>query len=69
VAPPRQFLPAFAQTDLHAGARWTTWTVNVFANNLTNKRGLLSGGHGDVPPYQFTYIQPRTVGASVAKEF
>lgn len=65
----RQALPAYAKTDLRVGVRYDTWTVNLFANNVTDRRGLLTGGVGSFPPYSFQYIQPRTVGLSLGKEF
>ncbi len=67
--PQRQILPAFARTDLHAGVKYESWTVDLFANNITNKRGLLRGGLGAYPPNAFNYILPRTVGLSVARTF
>lgn len=65
----RQNLPAYAKADLRAGARYESWTVNLFINNVADRRGLLSGGLGSYPPFAFQYIQPRTVGLSVAKTF
>jgi outer membrane receptor protein involved in Fe transport len=68
--PLRQTYPAYAQTDLRAGMNYNDWTLNLFVNNLTDKRGLLSGGLGNqVNELAFTYIQPRAVGLSVAKTF
>lgn len=68
-SPERQDLPAYAKLDLHAGTTYNTWTVNLYVNNVTDKRGLISGGIGNQLPYSFYYIQPRTVGLSVAKTF
>lgn len=65
----RQVLPAFARTDLQAGVEYATWTVNLFVNNLADKRGVLAGGLGSFPPFAFSYIQPRTVGLSVVRKF
>jgi outer membrane receptor protein involved in Fe transport len=67
--PDRQGYPAYAKTDLRAGARYDTWTVNLFVNNLTDQRGVIGGGLGTINPLNFDYIQPRTIGASVVKEF
>jgi outer membrane receptor protein involved in Fe transport len=64
----RQELPAYAKTDLLAGVRYDSWTANVFVNNLTDRRGLLSGGVGTTFPTSFNIIQPRTIGLSVAKD-
>jgi len=62
-------LAAYAKTDLRAGVRYESWTVNVFANNVTDKRGLIAGGSDAIPPNAFIYIQPRTIGISVVKGF
>ena len=67
--PSRQYLSPYAKTDLRAGAKYESWTVNLFVNNLADKRGLLSGGLGTLNPAAFNYIQPRTVGLSIAKTF
>jgi iron complex outermembrane recepter protein len=65
----RQELPAFARTDLQAGAKYAAWTVNFFINNLADKRGVLAGGLGSYPPFAYSYIQPRTAGLSVVRTF
>jgi outer membrane receptor protein involved in Fe transport len=67
----RQTFPAYAQVDFRAGARWDTWSLNAFVNNLTDRRGVLRGGLDAVisNPASFTYIQPRTVGLNLAKDF
>jgi outer membrane receptor protein involved in Fe transport len=67
--PPRQYLSPYAKTDLRAGAKYETWTLNLFVNNLADKRGVLSGGLGTLNPAAFNYIQPRTVGILIAKTF
>jgi iron complex outermembrane recepter protein len=69
-SPIRQDFSNYTQLDLHAGARFDTWTVNAFVNNVTDKRGVLTGGLDKIV-YQtaFNYIQPRTFGLSLSKEF
>ena len=68
--PPRQIYPAYANADLRAGAKYGPWTVNLFLNNVADKRALLSGGLGSaVSPLDFTVSQPRTVGLSVVRSF
>jgi outer membrane receptor protein involved in Fe transport len=64
---PRADLPAYAKTDVRAGVRNDAWSVNLFVNNVTDKRGVL--GVGSASPNTITYIQPRTIGASVARSF
>ena len=68
-APARQTYPAYTKIDLRTGAKFDSWTVNVFVDNVANKRGVLMGGLGYVPTFGFLYIQPRTLGASVSKSF
>jgi outer membrane receptor protein involved in Fe transport len=65
----RQDLPGYAKMDLHAGLRYRSWTVNFYCNNVTDRRGLLTGGLGTINPAAFIYIQPRLVGMSVADSF
>jgi iron complex outermembrane receptor protein len=67
--PERQDLPAYVKTDVRAGVRYESWSTNIFVDNLTDQRGVLSGGLGAINPLAFNYIQPRTVGLSVAKTF
>jgi iron complex outermembrane recepter protein len=69
VSAERQDLPAYAKLDLRAGTKYNSWTVNFYVNNVTDKRGLISGGVGNAIPYAFYYIQPRTVGLTVTKTF
>jgi len=65
----RQYLPPYAKTDFRAALTSGAWKVNFYANNITDKRGLISGGAGNVLAYAFYYIQPRTIGLSVARQF
>jgi outer membrane receptor protein involved in Fe transport len=65
----RQDLDAFARADLRAGIEYRSWAGNVSVNNLTDRRGHISGGFGNIRPTDFYYIQPRTVALSVTKNF
>jgi iron complex outermembrane recepter protein len=65
----RQEYPAYAKTDLRAGAKLDDWSLNLYVNNLTDRRGLLSGGLNSSPPFAFIVLQPRTVGLSLTKTF
>ena len=65
----RQEYPGYAEADLHAGVTYDLWTVNLFVNNVTDRRGEIGGGLGSFPPNTFYYVQPRTVGALVSKSF
>jgi iron complex outermembrane recepter protein len=68
-SPVRQEYPAYTKTDLRAGLRQDSWTGSLYVNNVTDRRGLTSGGLGYVYPAAFSYIQPRTIGISVTKTF
>ena len=65
----RQNLSSYSQADLRGGVKYDTWAVNLFVNNVADKRGMLAGGLGTLNPVAFKYIQPRTVGLSLAKTF
>lgn len=69
-SPQRQGFPSYTKTDLHLGVKRTSWTLNAFVTNATDKRGVLSGGLGSpINPLAFQYIQPRTVGLSFSAAF
>jgi iron complex outermembrane receptor protein len=70
---PRANLPAYAQTDVHAGLKYESWAVTAFVNNVTDKRGVLAGAadyqYLYPDPNTYTFIQPRTVGLNAIKSF
>jgi outer membrane receptor protein involved in Fe transport len=69
---PRLNLPAYTTATLHAGARHDTWSINVFVNNVGNRRGvvgILPVPALGTPGYYTTVVQPRTVGITVARSF
>lgn len=61
--------PAYDKVDLHAGVTDGSWSLNVYAKNITDSRGLLGGGIGSFPATAYLYLQPRVIGASIAKNF
>jgi len=61
--------PGYARLDLHANITRYSLTVNFYANNVTNTRGLIGGGLGELPADTFRYITPRTFGISVTENF
>jgi outer membrane receptor protein involved in Fe transport len=69
VPPARQGYPSYSQLALNAGIRSESWTISVHVNNLTDRHGVLSGGKGFIYSDAFAYIQPRTIGLSLAKTF
>jgi iron complex outermembrane recepter protein len=71
-APLRQVYPDYASLDLNAGLDINAFTVQVFVQNATNKRGVLGGGFNNQStfnPNWFNYTQPRTVGVNVSYNF
>ena len=66
---PRQEFPAYTRTDLRAGIKFDSWSVNAYINNVGNVRGITAGGIGYFNPQAFVYIQPRTIGANIVKTF
>lgn len=68
-AGPRQDFPSYVQVDLNGGVRGNSWTVDLFVNNVADKRAALSGGLGSVNPYSFNYVRPRTIGVTLSKTF
>jgi outer membrane receptor protein involved in Fe transport len=69
VPPERQDLPSYTKLDLRAGVDYETWRVNLYVNNLADKRGVLDGGLDLIPTNAYIYIQPRTAGITVSKSF
>jgi len=67
--PQRQIFPAYARTDLHAGIKSNSWTVNFYVNNVTDRRAALQGGLDYFPTFAFVYLQPRTAGMSLVRTF
>jgi outer membrane receptor protein involved in Fe transport len=65
----RTEFPAYATTELRAGMRLDDWTVHLFVNNLTDRRGVLYGGLGSNVPMAYFIIQPRTAGLSIDRKF
>lgn len=60
-------LPSYTQLDLHAGVRYESWDLNVFVNNVADKRGALAG---DPIGARYLYlIRPRTIGLTLSKSF
>ncbi|WP_116808518.1 TonB-dependent receptor domain-containing protein [Steroidobacter cummioxidans] len=67
---PRQEFPAYTKYDLRAGVELDdSWTANLFVNNVTDKRGVVQGGIGFRFPFAFQYIEPRSIGLTLAKSF
>jgi iron complex outermembrane receptor protein len=65
----RGVLPSYTRIDLRAGAKWDAWSVSVYLNNVTDKRGILTGGPGAFNVNGYSYIQPRTFGVTLARKW
>lgn len=61
-------LPHYVLANVRLGVRYDSWDLNLYANNLADKRGALSMAQAG-PRIGANFIQPRTVGVSLAKDF
>lgn len=60
----------YAKLNLLAGANYEKWAIKLSATNVTDRRGVINGGEGNLlPPYAYIYIQPRTLYLSVSRQF
>jgi len=66
-------LPAYNDVDLHIGANYANWTIELYAKNLINKRGITALWPETInpvgSPFQATYQTPRTIGMSASLDF
>ena len=68
----RQTYPAYAQLDLNSGVTFDDWKINLFAQNVLDKRGINGGGYYNQSNWNqnwFNYIPPRTIGLSLQRTF
>ncbi|HEV7612438.1 MAG TPA: TonB-dependent receptor [Steroidobacteraceae bacterium] len=61
--------PAYTRVDLNGGVTYGGWTARLYANNVTNKRGIINGGPGTLIPDSYYYITPRVIGLGISKTF
>jgi outer membrane receptor protein involved in Fe transport len=70
---PRPHLPGYNNLDFHIGANYANWSIELYAKNLVNKRGITAMWPETVDPlaspYQATYQTPRTIGMSASVDF
>jgi len=77
VGPPpsiRAHFPGYATINANGGARTDSWLINVYVNNLADRRAVVGGNNfvyatGVTSGWYGTVIQPRTVGLSVSRSF
>ncbi len=71
-APFRQVYPDYVTLDINAGLDINDFNVQLFVQNVTNKRGVIGGGfnnQSNFNPNWFNFTQPRTVGLNVGYKF
>jgi outer membrane receptor protein involved in Fe transport len=61
--------PSYVQIGFRTGLTYDSWDLNAFVNNVTDRRGVLRGGDDGLGATLVNYIQPRTIGISVARTF
>jgi iron complex outermembrane recepter protein len=64
----RPVMPGYAKADLHAGTNLGPWSLDLYANNVFDRRGMLQSDYFGAANFQI-YIPPRTVGFSVSRGF
>ena len=67
VGAPRESLPDYTKLDLKIGATLRSWTLTLFANNVTDVRGPLQFQSTTNPTANV--LRPREVGASLGVSF
>jgi iron complex outermembrane recepter protein len=65
----RPAFPSYTKVDLRARLKFPSWDLELFANNVTDKRGILEGADPNITSPDFTVIQPRTFGLSTSVKF
>jgi outer membrane receptor protein involved in Fe transport len=65
---PRATFPEFTRVDLSMGVRSDSWGVDLFVNNLLDKRGIINSDP-TISPFPIYFIQPRTVGVNLSRSF
>ena len=66
VSQPQPMFPGYTKLDMHIGLRQDSWQLSLYANNLTDRRGILAF---DPDENGYLIIQPRTVGLSISQSF
>ena len=66
----RERLPSYTNTDVHAGVRLNKWDINIYANNVFDKRNILWQGITESEVFNVVaYTQPRTLGMTISFKF
>jgi iron complex outermembrane recepter protein len=65
----RQELPGYMQIDWRSVlGKAGSWSLQLYINNVADRRGIIGGGLGTPVPTAFELIQPRTIGVSWSHE-
>jgi iron complex outermembrane receptor protein len=70
--PLRQTYPAYATVDLNSGVTFGDWKLNLFVQNVLDRRGLNGGGYYNQTNWNgnwFSTTQPRTIGVNADWSF
>jgi outer membrane receptor protein involved in Fe transport len=68
--PERQVFPGYTQIDWRSAlGEAEVWSLELYVNNLADRRGIIGGGIGTQIPTAFELIQPRTVGLTFSRYF
>jgi iron complex outermembrane receptor protein len=71
----RLTLPDYTQANIRLGARRDSWLVNLYVNNVGDRRGIVgeapssATNYGNPGQNLTTIIQPRTVGLNLSRSF
>lgn len=65
----RVALPGYTRLDFHFSFEYQGWQASVFANNVTDRRGILTAYLGIYPAQSYTVIAPRTIGINLSRSF
>ena len=67
---PRFALPGYSLVDLQTGTMWDGWRATLFLRNAFNKLGVVTADNRNGTSTTFAnFLQPRTVGLTVSKDF
>lgn len=60
-------MPSYSKFDVNLSFKARDWSVDTFVNNVADKRAVLA--YSGIVPGSVTYIQPRTIGVLLSKQF
>jgi outer membrane receptor protein involved in Fe transport len=66
---PRNRFPSYTAVNLRAGVRNASWTAGVYVNNATDERGIVGVGPRNSSTFNINFVQPRTIGVSLSRDF